>query len=200
MKVSRVKRSILVAMICFVLLGCQDLSDEANDEKNSSNKDGNVEKKENNMNDVDVYDFENIGKAPETTESQDVKNTIKVFFSESTFDDSDEPIALNLKDSEIYINPSLSLHGFSSYDESMELNNAEEVLDILRSYDVQSWKKDYTFEDSDTYEDGYIWRLWLQYEDGTVEKHKGKGTDRDKITPDNFDDFVKDLIILLISI
>src|SRR5699024_8239972 len=193
MKVSRVKRSILVAMICFVLLGCQDLSDEANDEKNSSNKDGNVEKKENNMNDVDVYDFENIGKAPETTESQDVKNTIKVFFSESTFDDSDEPIALNLKDSEIYINPSISLQGFSSYDEYMEINNGEEVLDILRSYDVQSWKKDYTFEDSDTYEDGYIWRLWLQYEDGTVEKHKGKGTDRDKITPSIFDDFVKDL-------
>src|SRR5699024_10325899 len=125
MKVSRVKRSIWVSMICFVLLGSQDLYDEANDEKKSINKDGNVEKKENNMNDVDVYDFENIRKAPETTESQDVKNTIKVFFSESTFDDSDEPIALNLKDSEIYINPSLRLHGFSSYDESMELNNAE---------------------------------------------------------------------------
>src|SRR5699024_6573910 len=193
MKVRRVKKSILVAMICFVLLGCQDLSDEANDEKNSSDKDGIVEKNENNMNDVDVYDFENIGKAPEITGSQDVKNTIKVFFSESTFDDPDEPIALNLKDSEIYINPSLSLHGFSSYDKTMELNNAEEVLDILKAYDVQSWKKDYTFENSDTYEDGYIWRLWLQYEDGTVEKHKGKGTDRDKITPDNFDDFVKDL-------
>src|SRR5699024_10054069 len=99
-----------------------------------------------------------------------------------------------------YINPSLSWHGVSSYDESMELNNAEEGLYILRSYDVHSRKKEYTFEDSDTYEDGYIWRLWLQYEDGTVEKHKGKGTDRDKITPDNFDDFVKDLIILLISI
>ena len=75
----------------------------------------------------------------------------------------------------------------------MELNNTKEVLDILRTYDMQSWKKDYTFEDSDTYEDGYIWRLWLQYEDGTVEKHKGEGTDRDKITPSIFDDFVKDL-------
>src|SRR5699024_12537543 len=97
MKVSRVKKLNLVAVICFVLLGCQDLSDEANDEKNSSNKDGSVEKKENNMNDVDVYDFENIGKAPETTESQDVKNTIKVFFSESTFDDPYEPIGWNLQ-------------------------------------------------------------------------------------------------------
>ena len=193
MKVSRVKKLNLVAVICFALLGCQDLSDEANDEKNSSNKDGIVEKKENNMNDVDVYDFENMGKAPEVTEAQNVEDTIKVFFSESTFDDPDEPIAFNLKDSEIYINPSLSLHGFSSYDEAMELNNVEEVLDILRSYDVQSWKKDYTFKDSDTYEDGYIWRLWLQYEDGTVEKHKGEGTDRDIITPSIFDYFVKDL-------
>src|SRR5699024_1012694 len=153
------KKINLVAVSCFALLGCQDLSDEANDDKNSSNKDGIVEKKENNMTDVDVYDFENMGKAPEVTEAHTVEDTIKVFFSESTLDDPDEPIALTLKDSEIYINPSLSLHGFSSYDEGMELNNVAGVLDILRSYDGQSWKKDYPFEDSDTYEGGYIWRL-----------------------------------------
>src|SRR5699024_12517794 len=100
MKVSRVKKLNLVAVICFALLGCQDLSDEANDEKDSSNKDGSVEKKENNMNDVEVYDFENMVKAAEVTEAQSVQDTIRVFFSESTFDEPDEPIAWSLKDSE----------------------------------------------------------------------------------------------------
>lgn len=184
-------------MVSSVLLGCQDSSGEVNDKKNKLENNVNNEEmnesEENNVSDVNIYDFENIGKAPEAKEPHEVNNVIKVFFSESTFDDSVEPIAINLQDNEIYQNPSLSLHSISSYDESIELNDVEEVLDILKAYDVQNWKKDYTFEDPDTYEDGFIWRLWLQYEDGTVEKHKGKGTDRTKITPDNFDGFIKEL-------
>ncbi len=63
----------------------------------------------------------------------------------------------------------------------------------VEKHDVKSWKGDYTFENPDSYQDGYGWDLWLQYEDGSVEKFKGSGTDIDKLTPEQFDDFVKDV-------
>ena len=67
------------------------------------------------------------------------------------------------------------------------------MFEILEKYEVQSWKRDYTFEDPETYQDGYSWSLWLQFADGTVEKHSGEGTDAEKLTPDNFQEFAKEL-------
>jgi hypothetical protein len=58
---------------------------------------------------------------------------------------------------------------------------------------VPSWKRDYTFEDPNSYQDGYSWSLWLQYEDGAVSKHFGEGTSVAEITPENFESFVAEL-------
>jgi len=71
--------------------------------------------------------------------------------------------------------------------------NTKLLSEILKKYDVQDWKDDYTTENPDTYEDGYGWQLWLQYEDGTVEKHGGTGTTVEKVTPENFQDFKTEL-------
>ncbi len=47
--------------------------------------------------------------------------------------------------------------------------------------------------DPTTTDDGVGWSLYLQFEDGTVEKHKGSGTAMKSITPENFDDFFNEL-------
>src|SRR5690625_4169511 len=186
----------LIIVNCLLLLGCQENPNEKqSDTPSLENKEEQNEKKSGgkNMNEIDIFDFENIGKAPEANETHDLDEVIKIFFTEWIFDDSYEPIAINIESNEIYKNPSLSLHSFSSCDEIIQISQAEEVLEILERYEVQTWERDYTFEDPNSYEDGYSWRLWLQFEDGSVEKHSGKGTDVEKLTPERYRDFVNEL-------
>ena len=81
----------------------------------------------------------------------------------------------------------------TSIEQPLEVSQIKGVIDILNKHHIQNWQKDYTFENPDSYQDGYGWQLWLQFKDGTVGKHKGSGTNPDKMTPDNFDDFAKEL-------
>src|SRR5699024_3995085 len=75
-----------------------------------------------------------------------------------------------------YANPIIGRRGLRARDGSVEVNEAEEVLDILDKYEVQTWDKEYS-SDANAYEDRYSWQLLLQYDDGTVEKHAGKEED-----------------------
>lgn len=53
---------------------------------------------------------------------------------------------------------------------------------------------DYTLDDSFSFTDKYSWGLWIQFEDGTVEEHKGSGPPKqDEIIPENFTDFAEEL-------
>lgn len=140
-----------------------------------------------------VFDFKKIGKAPEATEKQEIDKVIKVYFNEN--DSSlDKGFAIDLEDENVYINPRMGSRGIrTSIEEPVHVSDIDGVLEVLKKYNVQKWKDDYTFESPDSYQDGYGWQLWLQFEDGTVEKHKGSGTKKDKVTPDNFNEFSKEL-------
>ncbi|MEI3612452.1 hypothetical protein [Pseudogracilibacillus sp. SO30301A] len=192
----QLRNYFLIFYACLFLLGCQTFKDqEENETTNTGNLNGQNEneKAKENVSEIDIFDFENFGRTPEATEKHSIDEVIKIYFSEWTFDDPFEPIAINIETDEIYVNPSLSFVRFSTYDEVVKINQTEQVLEILETYDVQSWKTDYTFEDPDSYEDGYSWRLWLQFADGTVEKYSGEGTNVEKLTPDNFQEFAKEL-------
>lgn len=171
--------------ICFLvisglfLIGCQDISDKKNPDLNEQE----------NIND----DFKHIAKAPEAKEKQSIDKVTKVFFDESTFDKPYEAVAIDVENNEVYANPIISRRGLRAQDGILQISDADNVLSILEKYNIQSWDKEYTSDDTETYEDGYSWKLWLQYEDGTVEKHKGKGTNVEKVTPYQFDDFSKEL-------
>ena len=103
-----------------------------------------------------------------------------------------DTIAIDVTNNEIYVDPSWTTLGVDTFDEPVPVNDVQNVLEILEEYNVQDWKKDYTVENPEDYEDGFSWRLWLQFEDGTVEKHGGSGTE-DGITPENFDGFFTEL-------
>ena len=166
------RKTFLIFFVIITCLGCQESKEHKIDEA--------------------IFDFENFGRAPEATEKHPINEVIKIFFDEWTFDDLYEPIAIDIKNNEVYVNPSINIRGFRA-DDSFQINDPEKVFEILEKYEVQSWKRDYTFEDPETYQDGYSWSLWLQFEDGTVEKHSGEGTDVEKLTPDNFQEFAKEL-------
>lgn len=166
------RKIFLIFFVIIACLGCQDSKEHEIDEA--------------------IFEFENIVRAPEATKKHAINDVIKIYFSEWTFDDPYEPIAIDIKNNEIYVNPSINIREFRA-DDSFQISDANKILEILEKYDVQSWEKDYTFEDPDTYQDGYSWSLWLQFEDGTVEKHSGEGTDVEKLTPKNFREFAREL-------
>lgn len=162
----------VIAIVCFLFFGC-----EAKNEEIELSKE-------------ELLEFENFGKAPETKKRKPNEEVVKIYFSESSIDFPHEPIAINIKDNKLYIRPHVSAFRRSRYDDVVTMQNTKEVIKLLEKYDVQHWKRDYTFEDPQTYEDGYGWNLWLQYEDGTVKKYSGSGTSKKNITPEKFDEFI----------
>lgn len=151
----------LVMIICF---GCQ------------------ISDKKGNEIDDQIFDFAFIKKAPETTEKRDFNKVIKVYFNENDCS-LDKGFAIDLEEETVYINPRMGSRGIrNSVEEPIHVSEIDGVLKVLKKHNVQKWKDDYTFESPDSYQDGYGWQLWLQFEDGTVEKHKGSSTKKEKIT------------------
>lgn len=184
-----------VFITCLFLVACQSIDDEKGetDSSEARNKQVNSEGEENAMNQVDIFDFKHIQHAPEVTEKHVIDKVVKVFFDESSIDQPYKAVAIDVENDEIYRNPIISRRGLRAQDGVTTVENSNELQDILKKYEVQDWESDYTFGDAESYEDVYSWRLWLQFEDGTVERYSGKGTDKEKLTPENFDDFAQEL-------
>ena len=166
----------LLLTFMLVLTGCNHSEDNLKDDEVMRN--------------IDIYDFHNIKKAPVASMKQDLDEIIKLTFS--TNSPIQTRIAIDIKNNKIYKNPIFSKNGLVSTDGSIEFDYKEKLLNILEKYKIQDWKKDYTTEDPDTYQDGAGWYLLLQFEDGTTESHGGQGT-TDKIFPKEFDAFVEEI-------
>ncbi|MFA1822070.1 hypothetical protein ACDX78_18105 [Virgibacillus oceani] len=173
----------LILIACSLLFGCQTSANQEKDEQNGN---------ENIIEGKDIFEFKHIDKAPEATEKHPIEEVIKVYFNDWSIDKLHEGVAIDIENNEYYVNPIISGRGFRA-DYNYQISGAEEVLKILEKYEVQSWKRDYTFEDPDSYQDGYSWSLRLQYENGSVSKHFGEGTSAAEITPDDFEPFVSEL-------
>ncbi|WP_106496546.1 hypothetical protein [Lentibacillus sp. Marseille-P4043] len=186
---------LVIFTVCLTVIGCQTSTKKNGDDDADSQKikdevnDGNRGK---DMNGIDIYEFAFIGKAPEAKEKHSLRKVIKVYFSDGSISEMNE-VAIDVASKEIYKNPSMRNRGLRFNNGTIKFYEAEQVMEILEKHEVQKWKRNYTFEDPTSYQDGYSCSLWLQYEDGTVQKYRGEGTDKDDITPDNFDEFAADL-------
>jgi len=148
----------------------------------------NEKMKESELKEEHLYDIYFIKKAPKATEKQPLSKVIKLVFTQN---DSSlgNTVAMDLENNTIYIDPWMSSMGINYQDESEPIDDIDKAVDILEEYNVQDWKEDYSYEDSSSYEDGYAWSLYLQFEDGTVERHEGTGSFAKEITPENYNDF-----------
>ena len=167
---------VIVIEAFLFLCGCQQLA-KHNEE--------NIEKE-------DFFDIYYIKEAPKATERHNLEEVITLVLN-TNINTSTDTIAINVQDGEIYINPQMSSLGVHAKNGTKKVDDINKILEILEKYEVQDWKEDYTFEDPSTYEDGTSWHLFLQYEDGTIEQHGGSGTDEEKIKPDSFDAFIKEI-------
>jgi len=174
--VRKVLYSICIIGICILVSGCKESEEEILEESNMSDN-------------VKVsYDFYSFLQSPEATEKQDASQIIKLVVTKNE-GVQDETIVLDLENEEIIIDPWMSSYGINSEGDTQSFDDKEEILHILETYDVQEWKDDYTTEDPASYQDGVGWNVWLQYEDGTVQSHKGSGSGLEQITPEGFADF-----------
>ena len=182
---------LFIFTLCLTVIGCQEsVKKNADDAANQKNKYEVNEGK--NMNGIDIYDFEFIQKAPEAEKKHPLNEVIKVYFSEWNISKSNK-IAIDIANNQIYKDPRMSSLGVDSIYEPINVSDTINVLKILEEHAVQNWDPDFSFEKPGSYKDGYSWKLWLQFEDGTVEKHSGAGTRKKEITPKNFNEFAADL-------
>ncbi|WP_051359400.1 hypothetical protein [Paucisalibacillus globulus] len=186
------RKYIRIILVSFLFLyGCSesDIIEKDNQGTNEENEKGNnIE-----MNGIDIYDFYYLNKAPAAEQKHSLDDVIKVFFSEWSMTGGNT-MAIDIENGEIYKEPRWTKLGVDSLEKPVKVEDVNQVIEVLQKYEVQDWKTDYTFEDPSTYEDGYSWRLWLQFKDGTVEKHSGEGTEKEKLTPEEFEYFVDELI------
>lgn len=187
--------SVLILIVCLWMYGCEQSVDKK--QADTSIENINLQKNDGTKNDKvnksGSVGFKNIGQAPETTEKKPINEVAILFFNEWSYDTPSEPIAINIANNKLYVNPSLSLHRYSTFDKEIHLKDSEDLLHILKEFEVQAWERDYSIEEKDTYEDGVSWELWLQFEDGTLEKHSGSGSSKKEIIPKDFDAFVEEL-------
>lgn len=168
----------MIISISLFVIGCNDLEKE------------NME--ESKMSDEILYDFYSFLRAPKSTEKQGLSEVIKLVFTKNDSSLSDT-IAIDVEGKKIHIDPWMSSHGINSLGETKNIDDINEVLNILKKYNIQDWKEDYSFENPSSFEDGFGWNLWLQYKDGTVEKHGGSGSFPEEIIPENFGEFFHEL-------
>lgn len=144
------------------------------------------------MSRVDIYDFAFIKRAPETDEKQPLDDVIKVLFIKN--DGSlDTGYAVDFENNEVYIDPMIGSRGVRTGVETpKKLENASQLFSILEEHHVQDWKSSYSQKNQDDFEDGTGWQFWLQFSDGSVEKHSGSGVDVEKTRPENFSAFSQD--------
>jgi hypothetical protein len=167
----------------------QNNEDNAEDEPNVDEQ-NNDENGENNMNEKDIFQFKHIAQAPEAAEKKPVEEVIKVFFAEHSIDIplEESGVAIDIANKEMHVHPVINHRGFRAQGGIVELNDAEKVREILHTHSVQEWPDEPAPESEAA--DGYSWQLWLQYEDGSVQRYEGnEATEK----PEKFDAFASSL-------
>lgn len=187
---------VMITVACIVLASCES-DDQVTTYINieATEKMLNMEKEEpqySDVGDADIFDFAYIKGAPKAEDDYDVDDIIKMYASTGSFDDPQPPIAIDIENNEIYVEPNIGRYGVDREKERKQVNDTDRVLELFEQYDVLEWQNYYSdVKDYHSYEDGGSWSLVVQYEDGTIEEFRGEGTT--DITPDNYSDFMSDL-------
>lgn len=159
-----------------VLAGCNHSTEE-----NIGGSQTNLEDDDKTVNNnIDIYDFYFVNRAPKAKGKNELDEVIKFYFS--TTSPISTSIAIDIKKKGIYKDPRSSTNGVILLEEPVKFDDKATLLNILNKHNVQGWKEDFTTDEPDNYVDGDGWYLIIQFEDGTIEEHWGQGT-TDKIFP-----------------
>lgn len=147
-----------------------------------------------------ISDFEklyqhtlNYSEASQTTE-----NIAKIYFYEITNLLNSDVIAVDIQNRVAQINPDEQQRfGEKKFDIELSEKDLKSISDILKENNVDTWKDEHTYGSDDILAqmggEGYNWALFIQYKDGTMADKRGKGTSKEKIQPEGYENFVKEL-------
>ncbi len=185
------KRMIYVYIIILstLLIGCEG--------KNNASTNDTTEYTENeNVIDYNVEDirFEWLPEMEYTTERKSINDMKKFvcYFAQETVYDREIMIGVNIEKKKLYVNKGMG--GMDGSDSTCTLDDGdiEELLNVIEKYKIQDWEYKY---ETEKYEDvdncHYAWDIYMQYGDGSVEKHCGEGYsfNKEEIKPPNYDEF-----------
>jgi len=198
------KLSMLMLIGIMFLVGCQS-SDQTASYINieATEKFLNQEKEESHYPDIedeDIFDFSYIKVAPEAEKDHKVDDIIKMYATTWSIDELNDPIVIDIENSEIYAEPSVDHLGVQFETERKKVDDIDDVVALFDTYDVLDWQHYYSnVKDHHSYEDGASWSLVVQYSDGTVDKFRGEGTSFKEIIPDNYYDFMDALGVYVVD-
>lgn|SRR5690606_13099208 len=113
----KVSYFFIALIVCLLLFGWQEYGKEnvgkVTKQDGEIKSSGGNEGKEMKRNEYDIYDFAFIRKAPKSKVKRDLNKVIKIFFNENDIDEN-YAIAIDVKNSEIYIEPCMSALGVDS--------------------------------------------------------------------------------------
>lgn len=149
----------------------------------------NDEQVKNELSEEELYDIYLLFKTPKADEKKDFDDVIKIVLTEND-SSKEKTIAIELNEGTVHADPFISSSGILSTEVFKDVADLDKFIALLKEFEVETWKEDYSFESPEDYEDGYGWSLWLQYEDGSTNKYHGSGSFKDEVTPDDFQDFL----------
>jgi len=147
------------------------------------------------MSNTELCGFGELQQAERATETYALEYITKVMFFESYDEQLHNVVAIDLYNEQLYTYPTINRYLDSNMpDYEMSDNDIEYVLALLEKYEVLQWNSVYTESEEIEYEDGYSWILYIQYSNNTVSVFGGSGVSSANVTPENFDEFVDDMI------
>src|SRR5690625_3067033 len=164
---------VMTTVACIVLASCES-DDQVTTYINivATEKMLNMDKEEpqySDVGDADIFDFAYMKGAPKAEDDYDVDDIIKMYASTGSFDDPQPPIAIDIEDNEIYVEPNIGRYGVDREKERKQVNDTDRVLELFEQYDVLGWQNYYSdVKDYHSSDDGGSWSLVVQSEDGRI--------------------------------
>src|SRR5690625_5606660 len=112
---------VMTTVACIVLASCES-DDQVTTYINivATEKMLNMDKEDpqySDVGDADIFDFAYIKGAPKAKDDYDVDDIIKMYASTGSFDDPQPPIAIDIENNEIYVEPNIGRYGVDRSEE-----------------------------------------------------------------------------------
>ncbi|MBL1226646.1 hypothetical protein [Enterococcus sp. BWR-S5] len=186
------KKYLCLILCLFLLNGCSVKNSPTEESKETGSTESDLMKNEQSI--PPVSDFYELGSLPKAKKEQSLDNIVKIYFAERNNLENKNKIAIDLGNKGLYLEPEFEIIGHDSLDYELSNEEIEEIKEILSRNKVDTWEVEYTEEyDKEVGEAAYNWLLRVQYTNGEIYNKQGKGNDKQKIEPENYQAFVNEL-------
>src|SRR5699024_11569715 len=116
---------LILSLLIVLITACKGKEEADNSNNNVQYENNNGENVEDDqMDDIDIYDFYYINKAPRAVEKHSLDNLIKIYFSAKN-------IAVDVEEHEIYMEALYSRNGIDTFEVTIDINVEKGLISIM---------------------------------------------------------------------